>query len=337
MPFPETKYMGSKRAILPFLLEHLKMLHFASAMDAFSGSGCVAYAMKLLGKRVIANDFHNFAFHIANASIQNSSQTLTQDDLAKLLQRNREAGTFVRDTYSGLYFPEEDCEFIDNTRANIDLLPTEAQRSLAIASLCRACMKKRPRGIFTFVGSKGWDGRRDLRISMQQQFIEAVQLFNAAVFSNRRKNRATCLDVFATSPKGIDLIYIDPPYISPHSDCDYTRRYHFVEGLCTYWKGLTLQDNTVTRKFASYPTDFKSAQGAEAAFTKLFSHFQSSILVVSYGSNGVPDRDGVVRLMRQFKRHVQVYHTDHKYCFGNHAHRIGRNNNSVSEFLFIGT
>ena len=44
--FPQTRYMGSKQNLLPFLLTHISGLKFHRALDAFSGSNCVAYALK---------------------------------------------------------------------------------------------------------------------------------------------------------------------------------------------------------------------------------------------------------------------------------------------------
>jgi DNA adenine methylase len=337
MPFPDTKYMGSKQAILPFLVQHIERLPFGTAIDAFSGSGCVGYALKTLGKRVIANDFHKFAFHTARATIENNSTTLSSEDLAQLTRANPSAPTFVRDNFTGLYFNESDCQFVDETYANLLEIRSSLKRSLALASLCRACMKKRPRGIFTFVGGKGKDGRRDLKISMRQQFLEATKLFNNAVFSNGKDNRANCLDVFDLPTRGVDLVYIDPPYVSGHSDCDYTRRYHFIEGLCSYWQGMQLQAHTVTKKIDSYPTAFKGPRTVHEAFSRLFDHFRNCILVVSYGSNGIPSRDEMISLLRQFKNHVRVHETSHKYSHGNHRHKVGDNNNLVSEYLFVAT
>ena len=329
--------MGSKQAILPFIVKHLSDLPFETALDAFSGTGCVAYAIKQLGKRVVANDFHRFAYHAAKATVQNSSTRVSTEDLAKLLRRNGRAGTFVRTKYAGLFFSERDCEFIDMVCANIAQLRSALKQSVALAALCRACTKKRPRGIFTFVGKKSWDGRLDLKKELRQHFVEAVHTLNAAVFSNGKRNGATCLDVFETNPSGIDLVYIDSPYVTPHSDCDYTRRYHFLEGLCTYWKDAHIQENTLTKKIASYPTAFKSARTASEAFRRLFSHFRNCIIVVSYGSNGIPRRDEMIALLREHKRNVCVKQISHKYSFGNHRHKVGNNNNDVREYLFIAT
>lgn len=337
MKFPKTRYMGSKQAILPFIKEHIRELECNTVLDAFSGSGCVAYELKKMGKRVIANDHMKLAYNIAKATIENNSIRITSGDLHRMLQPNRRAKYFVRKKFKDLYFDHEDCAFIDNTYANIEEIGSSTKRSLALAALCRACMKKRPRGIFTFVGRKSWDGRRDLTLSLKEHFIDAISVFNNAIFSNGKNNKAICLDVFEVPVQGVDLVYIDTPYISPHSDCDYTRRYHFVEGLCSYWKGVTVQEETITKKIKSYPTDFKYAKTAAIAFERLFGHFKSCKIVVSYSSNAIPNREQMKRLLKRFKKNVRVEEVSHKYYFGNHSHKVGNNNNDVKEYLFIGT
>jgi DNA adenine methylase len=337
MGFPDTKYMGSKRALLPFIMRHVSKLEFQSVLDAFSGSACVSYQLKKAGKRVFSNDFLHFAFHTARATVENSATRLTQDDLRLLLTASPAAGTFIRERYAGLYFSYEDCAFLDNLRANIDKLSGRIKQSMALAAACRACMKKRPRGIFTFVGKKGWDGRRDLRLTMAEQFLAAVGALNSAVFSNNLRNKATREDVFELDPSAADLVYIDTPYIGPHSDSDYTRRYHFLEGFCTYWKGCEIQEHTLTKKIPSYPTAFSSRRTALSAFTRLFAHFARCKMVVSYSSNGVPSKQEIISMLRRHKSTVKAYETRHRYCFGNHAHRVGHNNNDVTEYLFVAT
>jgi DNA adenine methylase len=333
--FPDTKYMGSKRALLPFILRRIESLGFSRALDPFSGSGCVAYALKNTGAEVHTNDFLRFAYHTAKATVENNGTILGPKDLAFLLEKNKNARTFVRDTFLNLYFEDEDNEFLDNLWANLQQLPSAMKRSLALAAACRAAMKKRPRGIFTFTGKKGWDGRQDLKLSMREQFLDAVELFNKAVFSNRKRNKAMCGDVFQIDPGGYDLVYIDTPYVSPYSDCDYTRRYHFVEGFCTYWQGVEILENTTTKKIKSYKTHFSAKNGVITAFDKLFEQFRKAKLVVSYSSNGIPSKNEMVTLLKQYKKSVNVYQVEHRYHHGNHNHKVGDNNNAVKEYLFI--
>ncbi|MGH9513438.1 MAG: DNA adenine methylase [Terriglobales bacterium] len=333
--FPETKYMGSKQGLLPFIMGHLSKLKIGKVLDAFSGSACVSYGLKELGSEVHANDFLRFAFHVSRATIQNNSTCLSHQDIAFLLKKNPGSETFIQDTFGSLYFDFEDNKFLDNLWANIQDLKSPIKRSLALAAACRAAMKKRPRGIFTFTGKKGWDSRLDLRLSMEQQFLSAAQRFNAAVFSNGKPNQAFCDDVFDLDPRGYDCVYIDTPYVSPFSDCDYTRRYHFVEGFCSYWKDREINFRTTTKKIPSYSTDFSTKANAVDAFSRLFEHFRHSILAVSYSSNCVPSKEQMVCLLKHVKRSVQVREISHRYSHGNHNHKVGDNNNDVKEYLFI--
>lgn len=58
--FPRLRYMGSKSKLVPHLAEAFSELGGVTAVDAFSGSGVVAYTLKALGCRVTANDFLSF-------------------------------------------------------------------------------------------------------------------------------------------------------------------------------------------------------------------------------------------------------------------------------------
>jgi DNA adenine methylase len=162
-------------------------------------------------------------------------------------------------------------------------------------------------------------------------------LLNAAVFDTGRPHAAWWGDVFALPEEvRVDLVYIDPPYVGPHSDNDYTRRYHFVEGLARGWQGVEIQPQTATRKFRRLPSRFDRKATVYDAFRDLFQRFAASILVVSYSSNGIPSREEMVALLREAKREVTVYTREHRYSFGTHGHRVGANHNRVEEYLFVG-
>ena len=171
-------------------------------------------------------------------------------------------------------------------------------------------------------------------MSMREHFLIAVNALNSAVFSNGQQNKAFNTDVFDLQPDLADLGYIATPYVSPFSDCDYTRRYHFVEGYCRYWKGVELTDTT-TKKMRSYDTPFSTKARAKQAFQKLFHHFRKSTLVVSYSSNSIPSKSEMIELLRNEKSKVTVYESAHRYHHGNHAHKVGDNKNEAVEYLFI--
>lgn len=333
--YPPTRFMGSKSKLLPNIWNVASNFEFESVLDLFSGSGIVGYMLKAQGKRVISNDYMAMSAIFAKAMIENNSTILPIDEAHELLKEQQESDHFVENTFKGLYYPDEDNRLIDTLRTNIWNLKDEYKRAIALTALIRACTKKRPRGIFTYTGERYNDGRRDLRITLEQQFIEAVEAVNMAVFDNHQQNIAIQGDAMAVPGEKPDLVYFDPPYYSPLSDNEYVRRYHFVEGLARDWKGVEIQKHTKTKKFKSYPTPFSTRNGAAAAFDCLFEKYQDSILIVSYSSNSLPTQDEMVEIMRKYKRHVEVVPINYTYSFGNQG-TAKTHRNKVQEFLFVG-
>ncbi len=184
------------------------------------------------------------------------------------------------------------------------------------------------------MGERYDDGRRDLRLTLQEQFLAAVGLLNDTVFDNGQQNRAFNQDVFTLNVPA-DLVYLDPPYYTPLSDNDYLRRYHFVEGLSCYWQGVEILHHTKTKKLRKYYTPFDSRTEVYSAFERLFHQFSKCILVVSYSSNSLPRREELTEMLRAIKSNVEVHSIEHKYSFGTHGHKVGNNNNAVQEYLFV--
>lgn len=334
--YPPTRFMGSKNKLLSEIWAVASQFEFETAVDLFSGSGVVGYMLKSHGKRVISNDYMSMSSTFTKAMVENNIVTLSQDEALELLASKKRADNFVENKFNGLYFSDEDNKLIDILRVNIKSIKNPYKRAIAMSSLIRACLKKRPRGIFTYVGHRYDDGRKDLQMSFQDQFLEAVDMINAAIFDNGKNNKSRNGDAMTLKNLEPGLVYIDPPYYSPLSDNEYVRRYHFVEGLARDWQGVEIQEHTITKKFKSYPTPFSSRKGASEAFNQLFKRFQDSVLVVSYSSNSQPTLDEMVSIMAKHKRHVEVVPIDYRYSFGNQSHKVGNNKNEAKEYLFVG-
>jgi len=334
--FPATRFMGSKNKLIQDIYEVVEDLDFDTAFDAFSGSGVVSYLFKSMGKTVISNDHMHMAWKYATAYVENSTETLTDAQIERLLTPSSNSDKFVQTKFKGLYFSDADNKAIDSIRSNIRRLRSPHLRAVATTALIRACMKRRPRGIFTYVGDRYDDGRKDLKKSIAEHFEIAVQQVNNAIFNNRKKNEARNGDAFDLRPRKNSLIYLDPPYYTPKSDNEYVRRYHFVEGLARNWKGVEIQEHTLTKKFKSYKTPFNSHDGALSAFDTLFRRFRDSLIVVSYSSNSLPTLDEIVEVMEKYKDNVEVVPVNHRYSFGNQGHKVGDNRNKVQEYLFVG-
>ena len=333
--YPATRFMGSKSKLLSEIWSVASQFQFDTVVDLFSGSGIVGYMFKSQGKAVISNDYMAMAATFAKAMIENNGTFLSIEEAKQLLISLKESDHFVATTFQGLYYTDEENDLIDTLRTNIASIKDPYKHAIAMTALIRACIKKRPRGIFTYTGDRYNDGRKDLKKTLEQQFLEAVQAVNKAVFDNGKNNKAKYGDAMELKVGTPDLVYIDPPYYSPLSDNEYVRRYHFVEGLARNWKGVEIQQNTLTKKFKSYPTPFSTRKGAADAFDLLFKKFKDSILLVSYSSNSLPTQDEMVAMMAKYKEHVEVVPIDYTYSFGNQR-EAKTNRNKVQEYLFIG-
>ena len=195
--FPGSHYMRSKHAILPFIHDVLNNLDFHTVLDACSGSGAVSYLLKSMGKSVTSNDMLSFCYHTARACVANNVEYLAVQEVEQLLLPHALKENFIEKTFQGLYFSDDENKWLDNLVANIHAMTSPYKQSIAFASVVRACLRRRPRGTFTYTGLRYDDGRRDLQISLEQHFLNAVALFNAATFDNGQSHAAWNCDIFS--------------------------------------------------------------------------------------------------------------------------------------------
>lgn len=333
--FPSLRFMGSKFRLLTWISEVASNLRFDTVLDAFSGSGCVSYLFKSLGKAVTANDAMNFSAMIGRALIENGKTTISPEDLRSLLSYDPQHLRFIEQTFDGIFFNVEDLRFLDQVSWKVQQLDDGFKKAIAISALVRSSIKRQPRGVFTVAGDPEHykDGRRDLRLSLREHFLEHVAAYNAAVFDNGRRNHAIRGDVFDLPVTEFDLVYLDPPYVPRSDDNCYIKRYHFLEGLSTYWKDAEILEDSRVKKLKKRFTPFSYRRTAVDAFDQLFRKFRNSTLVLSYSSNGYPDLDLLVELLRRYKGRVEVHSKEHRYHFGTHQ---AAERNEVTEHLIIG-
>ena len=334
--FPRFRYMGSKFRLLPWLHKTFQELDFETATDAFSGSGVVSYLMKAMGKQVRANDSLAFPSVLAAATVANSATRLDVADLKFLLasKARKTEERFILRTFDGIFYTPAELSFLDDLWAGIREMDSPFKRAVALAAILRSAIKRQPRGLFTVSDPERYqDGRRDLQLTLREHFVEQSAFYNAAVFSNGKRNSVTCGDVFDVQ-QGSDLVYMDPPYVPMADDNCYMKRYHFLEGLACYWQGKEIMMNTKVRKITKPFTPFAYRNTALDAFDRLFKHFADSSLVLSYSSNAFPDLKTLRSLMGRYKKSVEVLEQEHRYHFGTHT---AAKRNLVQEYLVIGT
>jgi len=332
--FPRIRYMGSKYKIVPYLTKIFLELPGQKVLDAFIGSGIVSYALKVAGKSVHSNDYMNFPVEIAKATVVNSNITLSQSEISQLLEEQPNRDQFILNTFHGLYFDDEDHAFLDNTWANLRNLDNPYKQALVKSALCLAAIKKQPRGVFTITDSRYNDGRKDLRLSMKEQFLNALEGYQSIIFDNGQVHSATNQDIFDCDTE-FDVVYMDPPYMPKKDDNDYIKRYHFLEGLSVYWENQRIMEQTKTKKLEKRPTRFGRRPTIHNTFDDLFRKFADSTIVLSYSSNGIPSLEDMTKLLRKYKTSVELIKIPHRYSFGTHEN-VAEGSNLVDEYIFIG-
>jgi DNA adenine methylase/adenine-specific DNA-methyltransferase len=332
--------MGSKSRLLPWLHDIFARLDFETAADPFCGAGSVAYLLKTMGKEVHASDVLHFPSTIARALIANSNEVLSEDLIERLIQPSSGRPDFIERTFSGIFYTPADLHFLDDVWGNLRTIGSEARIALALTALIRACMKRQPRGVFTVGnnpdGSARYDdGRRDMRLSLREHFIEQAEVVNGLVFDNGRPHTGTRRDAFDRGNSLVpDLVYFDPPYVPRADDNCYIKRYHFLEGLSCYWEGMRILERSKVRKIEKVRTPFGYRHSAVGAFERLFQQYRDSIIVLSYSDNGYPDREVIGDLLGRVKRRVTVHERRHRYHFGTHA-AVERA--ETTEYVLVGT
>ena len=161
--YPRIRFMGSKYRLAPRLAEVFATLPPGPAIDAFSGSGVVAYTLKASGRAVLANDHLTFTSTLAEALVANEGEQLTPEDVERICSPSRDGRDFIARTFDGLYFPRADHAFLDAAWSHVDELQRRRSgrwRSARCASppprsSRAACSRSRRRATTTGAGNSG--------------------------------------------------------------------------------------------------------------------------------------------------------------------------------------
>jgi len=339
--FPATRYLGSKRKILPALEATLVTLDFHVALDPFSGTAAVAYLLKALGKRVVAADVLEANAVAARALVVNSAERLgsAADDLVRGLPDSAAAPGFVETTFDGVFFEREENRFVDQILPRIEALGGH-RRDLALWALFQACLAKRPYNLFhrANLAMRRRDVARSFgnKATWDKPFAQLVRRFaaeaDAAVFDSGEEHRALVADVAGIDAGGFDLVYLDPPYVSAQGKgVDYLDYYHFLEGLC-------LPDGwgaRILRRYRHLPLEGRGSSPwsdparIAGAFEAAIARFAASKIVVSYRSDGIPSIEEIARWLAKAGKRVEIVD------LGSYTYALSRNRTS-REMILVG-
>lgn len=324
--FPSTRYQGSKARFVDWIWHEISDIPFRTALDAFGGTGSVAYKLKDNGKSVTYNDILPFNSIIGKALIENKSTLLDDSDVDYLLTKHPGVvyPTFIADNFREIYYTDEENRWLDMVRYNISTMDDDYKRAIAWFALFQACIIKRPYNLFhrknlyvrmldvkrSFGNKKTWDTPFDVH------FRSFVAEANRAVFDNGTDCHVMSMDALDIDNK-YDLVYVDTPYINEKGvGVDYADFYHFLNGLVYYddWSDMidyTSKHLRLKRKYSIW-TDKNHIL---AGFTRLVEQFQRSILVFSYRSNGIPSIEDLLGMLQKKGRYNELHYShDIKYA-----------------------
>lgn len=327
-PAYRTNYIGSKQKLLDFIWEATPQ-GVSRAVDAFSGSSAVAYMFKGRGFGVTSNDRLRYAFHIARAIVENNDVTLTDEEIGALVKPNSSAGTFVRDTFTGIYFPDGVHGVIDEVRANIEALEGY-KKDIALFALGKACIGGK--ASFGHFGTSVTNERGDTPDEFRARVQDEARRINALVFTGEQPCTASNQDVAEFLPAvEVDLAYFDPPYATEFSQTNYERAYHFIEGLMTYWDGKEIEAGSKlkTYKIESKGITRKTARDFFTRFLGAAKHIPHWLL--SYRDKAYPNESEIQELVSAAGKSCTMESRDHAYSI---SARRGENS-MAKEHLFI--
>ena len=316
--FPSTRYQGSKQKFIDWIWLCIKDFKFDTCLDAFGGTGCFAYKAKQWRKSVTYNDILPFNSIIGKALIENQGSRLTEDDVRMILDLNAAKGspTFIQDTFHDVYYTDEENRWLDSVSWNIRRMTDPYKQAMAYFALFQSCIIKRPYNLFhrknlyvrmqeverSFGNKRTWDTPFEIH------FKKFVNEINQASFNSGVHCRSICKDALKVSGQ-YDLVYVDTPYIGEGGkSVDYAGFYHFLNGIADYdhWKEMIDYETPHKRLKREYcPWCDKKMISQE--FKKLIDHFSSSILVVSYRSDGIPSVDELCDMLREKYSRLSIY------------------------------
>jgi adenine-specific DNA-methyltransferase len=303
------KYIGSKRTLLPGLVQLLRSLpELRSAADLFSGTSRVGHAFKHAGLRVVSNDHNAYAFTLARCYVEADRERVESDTrtlLAELGRCTGRAGYFTETFCVGArFFQPHNGERIDAIREEIERKGLDPiLRSVVLTSLMEAADRVDSTCGLQMAYVKKWAPRsyNDLELRMPD-VLPAVAAGDCRALQMDANAAARELDV--------DIAYLDPPY-NQHS---YLSNYHI-------WESLVLWDKPPVYGVAhkridcrTRKSDYNSKRAHKDAFVDLVESLDVPLIVVSFNNEGYQSRDELETMLaskgevfvitKDFKRYV---------------------------------
>jgi adenine-specific DNA-methyltransferase len=336
---PPVQFLGNKERLLNWLFSFIPLSTRSRPLkflDAFSGSGVVAFEAKRRDFSVTANDLLQCCWHTIHGLVQNSTDRLTSEEVVTLFSESTQAEELMQKLFTNRFLIASEAKLLDQFRANVELLPPLKQ-SLALTMMNRALTRKVIMGHFAHLQAINYANqpsriKRNPSITkpLQTLFLELLPEFNQAIFSNNLSHLTYNQDILEvlTTTTSYDIAYFDPPYCLSHGD--YQAFYHLLETFNRYWTDKTFIGGT-NRYHPPLATGFDKKATVITALQTLFELSREIPLwIISYNDRSYPSVTELAKLLRNTSRQVSI----HRYQYLNSRGGKGAVKGS-SEILWV--
>ncbi len=293
------KYLGSKRVLVPAIVELIRSLPRASSvLDLFSGTSRVGHALKKIGHRVVANDHNAYAATLAKCYVQADSDrwlSVAEKLVGEMNALAGEDGYFTRTfCQDSRFFQPKNGRRVDRIRREIEEKSLAPElKAVMLTSLMEAADRVDSTTGVQMAYLKKWAAR-----AHNDLCLRPPKLLPRA---SAGKGFAHELDAFeAAQTFEVDVAYLDPPY-NQHK---YLGNYHIWETLVRWdapeaYGIARKRDDCKIRRSA-----FNSKPMFKSSVIQLLASLRARYILLSFSDEGYLSRP---ELESMLKEHGHVY------------------------------
>ena len=304
------KYIGSKRVLIPTILEVVDSLpEVDTVVDFFSGTSRVGHALKRAGYRVHANDWMAYASELARCYVAAEASEVRRPatELLEHLQHLPPVDGYFTETFCrrSRFFQPQNGMRVDAAREEIERLGLDPDlRAVVLVALMEAADRVDSTTGVQMAYLKEWAPR-----SYRGLELRLPDVLDRVGAGRCTAHRLEARDA-AASLRG-DVAYIDPPY-NRHS---YLGNYHIWETLIAWDAPETFGVACKRVDCQTRKSDFNSKPRFEEALRSFIGSVDARYLIVSFNDEGYLDRECLESLLRE-RGDVHVVARDHKRYVG---------------------